>query len=447
MSQSAPYGQTVWAYHGPFFPHLQVITFRLLGVSTFTCRIPQYVAAFLAVALLCGLLIQSKLYWSAIGLAAARLGDRALVESLYGRMEGFGLMFLAAAFYVFTKALASGRIGLLFLAGIFVGTACGFHPVATVFAFGIAGACLLGWPRDRWRALGAYAAGFVPPAILVLALVAPHFREAFEQFLWHGTLSTRSSLLNNSMNLWTRLQWSRAWIFALIAVTVLSLAPALLRAAAGLAAEPNDRSALFRASALFSVLGCLAVFSVSAYPYYVLFFTVWPTIAVLIACESELQRGRFHRVWATCFVILLLAWIPSAAWNALRWREARLLYPLMDPSSFVERVHKAIPSQALMKVSPEYFIISRPLGRDIVRLPLDSAAEIPPAAWLVLSQDDLEGLGGRHRAGLSDRLLMFEGPLYSARLAHPFSFVILGPSRLPNSSPRGAEPGPSAPFD
>src|SRR5271166_1927526 len=59
MAPSAPYGTLVWAYHGPFFPHLQMLTFRLLGVSEFASRIPQVAAAFLGILLLCGILIRS----------------------------------------------------------------------------------------------------------------------------------------------------------------------------------------------------------------------------------------------------------------------------------------------------------------------------------------------------------------------------------------------------
>lgn len=38
LTASAPYGNVVWAYHGPFHPRLQVLTMRLLGVSQFACR-------------------------------------------------------------------------------------------------------------------------------------------------------------------------------------------------------------------------------------------------------------------------------------------------------------------------------------------------------------------------------------------------------------------------
>src|SRR5207249_4069384 len=32
VSPNAPYGDTLWAYHGPFYPVMQVATFAALGV-------------------------------------------------------------------------------------------------------------------------------------------------------------------------------------------------------------------------------------------------------------------------------------------------------------------------------------------------------------------------------------------------------------------------------
>jgi len=73
-----------------------------------------------------------------------------------------------------------------------------------------------------------------------------------------------------------------------------------------------------------------------------------------------------------------------------------------------------VASGAPFKVSPEYFILARPLGQELVYPPLARAPELPSADWLVLSDTDLKRLGGTHAPGLSDRALVYSGPLYGS---------------------------------
>ena len=50
----APHGSRLWAYHGPLYPRLLVPVFRNFGITLAAARAPQFIAAYLAVILLCG---------------------------------------------------------------------------------------------------------------------------------------------------------------------------------------------------------------------------------------------------------------------------------------------------------------------------------------------------------------------------------------------------------
>lgn len=414
MADAAPYGKTLWAYHSPFFPHMQVLTFRLLGVSTFACRIPQYVAAFLSILLLSGILIRFGCLWSAMLAAVFWLGDRSLVEVLYGRMDGIALLFLVGALGTFTKWLSTGSGPALFWTGLLTGTAVGFHPVVVMFVAGIGAAVLVLAPGGALRSLVSYVTGLAIPAAASLAFVAPHFREALQQFLWHGHLAKRADWVTNAWNLIVVLRWSRYWALALMAVTLFFLLPALASIGVRSRSTAWRPHALIVSSSIFALCGCVALFSISHLPYYLIYFSIWPVAALLVSLETNGLPEKFRKPALAALVLLVVAWLPSAAWNALRWREAHIFYPMLDAGVFVERVRAAVAPGAPFKVSPEYFILARPLGHELVYPPLAQAPELPSADWLVLSDTDLKRLGGAHAPGLSDRALVYSGPLYGS---------------------------------
>jgi hypothetical protein len=165
---------------------------------------------------------------------------------------------------------------------------------------------------------------------------------------------------------------------------------------------------------LFALSGLVSLLTSVLFPYYLIFFSVWPTIAVLVVLETEGRGQRFSKPAFAALIVLALGWLPSAAWNAMRWREARILYPKLDPSSFVPRLRAAIPANAPFEVSPEYFIMVRPMGHDMVRPPVSPANELPPDNWLVLSSNDVLHMGGDQAPGLRGRTIVSSGWLFPA---------------------------------
>jgi hypothetical protein len=133
---NAPYENELWFYHGPFYPRFQTFTFRILGISEFSSRLPQYLASSLAILALSLVLIYSGLPKTGVLLPIVWLGDRSSIEVLLARPEGIALLALAGAFVVLVRRQCLSQWLVVFLAGFCTALAAGFHPRACVFVIG-----------------------------------------------------------------------------------------------------------------------------------------------------------------------------------------------------------------------------------------------------------------------------------------------------------------------
>lgn len=417
LAASAPYGKLVWAYHGPFYPRLQLVTFRLLGASSFAARIPNLAAACLGILLLCGILIRVGRPWAAILVALAWLGDRSLVECLFGRMDGLALLFLVCALWPFTRWLATGSGRALFWTGLCAGTALGFHPATWTYVAGMGAAAFFLAPAGKWRQIACYGAGLALPGAAWLALIAPYFRESLVQFRWHLHQAKHVDFTDRLTHMVAVLRWSRYWAVALMAVAVLLLLPTLavrLRHFRSQRPVAREAQTFVLAASLFAVCGLTALLVSPMWPYYLITFSIWPVAAVLAMVETE---GLRYKPALAALIVLAAGWLPSAAWNGMRWREAHLFYAKMDPAPFLERVRAAIPPHARFEVSPEFFILIRPIAHDVVKAPLSRPAELPPDEWLVLSDNELRQIGGIQVPGLRERKVVYSGLLFPGTAA------------------------------
>jgi hypothetical protein len=439
LATVTPYGNLVWAYHGPFYPRMQVLTMRLLGVSQFACRLPQYAAAFAAVGILCWLLYGRGLQWGALGLAICWLGDRSLIEALYGRMDGLALLCLALAFVAFVKALETKTMWPVFWSGLGAATAVGFHPCTAPFAAMLIAAYLWRLPGRRLRALCLLAVAAAIPALLVLATVAPHFREALAQFLFHR----RTAAANPMLRLAMALNWSRYWCVALLCVSGVLAIPVLAVSLKPVKDENRPESNLFLAASLYSIAALVSLAGTAAttalYPYYFIYLSVWPVVAVIAALEQRADRLWIRRAGLVCLTLLAVAWIPSAMWNLMRWREAALYVRGSLSQAFERQVRAVVPPGAELKISAELFIVGRSLGPDAVRAPYDNALRLPSSAWLALIGKDIARLDGLEAPGLGERPIVYRGSLYPWIAKYSDSLIILGPLAQPGLP--GAESG------
>ena len=222
VRDDAPNGSRLWAYHFPFFPHLQILVFRAFGVSQWSCRISEFFAANLAILILCRTLLSHGLPRSAVLLAIAWFGDRSLRGVLNGRMEGLYLLCLACGFWALCRRSTPVRD---VFAGGSLAAAFGFHPV-TVF-FPIASGLWVLFREGR-ASLLRYLAGATVPALVFLGFWLPDLRGSVEQFIWHAGLFDH----HNVVEKWAEvlldppsprsdsLGWSRFWVNGLLITTV-----------------------------------------------------------------------------------------------------------------------------------------------------------------------------------------------------------------------------------
>jgi hypothetical protein len=411
---------------------MQVLTMRLLGTSQFACHLPQYAGAFAAVGILCLLLYRRGLKWGALALAVFWLGDRSLVEALYGRMDGLALLCLALAFVAFVRALDTRGMWPVCGSGLCLATAVGFHPCTVPFAAIVTAVYLWRFSGRRLRVLCLLAVSAAIPALLVLVSVAPHFQEALVQFLYHRRVTRLAALCYTLFGLALTLRWSLYWCLALVCVAGALAIPALatLRKPGEDQSGPASGSLLLAAS-LFSFAAFVAFAATAAYtalyPYYFIYLSVWPVLAVLAALDQRADRVWIRRAGLVCLTLLTVAWLPSAMWNLMRWREASLYARRSLPQAFEQQVRKVVPPGAEVKISFELFIVGHSLGPDAVRAPHDKALDLPSSAWLALIGTDVRHLGGVEAPSLRGRPIVYRGSLYPWLAKYSDSLIIFGP--------------------
>jgi hypothetical protein len=449
VSTEAPAGDSEWAYHGPFFVRLQVATVKLFGFSLTAARLPQYLGAHLAVLLLCGLLLRQRLHLSAFIVALAWVGDRSLQEVLYGRMEGLVLACVALAFVALFYTVRTSDPRWAALCGLGLGMAAGFHPIALAFVLPTSASLWFVPASARRRVVAGFLAGGLIPAFLVLLCWLPDLRVSVQQFLWHsGKAAAYGSVTDRLREMLTALRWCRWWVLALALITAGWLLPRAVRAFAGRrsleTAEPRECLELL--ASLYAVAGLLVLFTPAVFPYYLVHFTLWPVLALSVAAY-RLPGRRPNYAAAAALALAAVCWLPSLAWNGLRWREMALNYSRMPPEAWSGRIAAVIPPNARVVGTPELLPVIRQAGRSYEPFPwidwvLRRKAPVPPGAWITLSESDWNYLRESGSA-LAGRKVAYHGPAYAGVRHLDYRFVIVEP-RGGSAHRFGAEPNLSA---
>ena len=446
----APHADTIVAYHSPLFPWVQVVTFKYIGISEFACRLPEYLAAHLGLLTLCLFLSGRGLGKSAMVLAVAWVGDRALLEVLTGRMDGIVLFLLALGFVGLVKTLEGGSVRWGMACGLFLGFAAGFHPMAVLFPAVAVGLLGMRLPTDRRAGvvLGFVAAGLIPLA-LVLWCWSSDLWGALEQFRWAARFQKDSHAEHDLGKLLDLLRWSRYWFIALVATVVLYLVPVSVRGmiTGGPAATREDHRSL-RASAVgFSVAGLFCILLSVKFPYYLIYFSTWAVMGLCIAVETMPPGRRVRSAGGVFLAMLALAWVPSFLWNALRFRESVLYYRTLDQARFAGRLSAMIPGGVKVMGSPPLFIIARNARLDFTPLAwFDEPTEVAPETWLLLTEEDWLKANRVRSSDQASRSLVYRGPAFPEASGGWFDYpiVILGPVAspshpAPDQRPRSAD--------
>jgi hypothetical protein len=427
VRDDAPKGDELWAYHAPFFPHLQIPVYAAFGVGQWSSRITEFLAANIAILILCRTLLGRGLKWSAISLAVAWLGDRSLQEVLDGRMEGLCLLCLACGFWALSgpPTLLRGA-----LAGISLAAAFGFHPIT--FFYPIAGGFLALTLRGRAGAFW-YTVGVAVPATAFFTFWLPDLKGSIKQFFWHARLFEQEDFTAKWASvLFVLLRWSKYWIIAVMGVTAVLTVRWVLHAT-DLARGTIPAHAITVLAVVFAacgLAGCVVITRGGFQPYNVVILTIWPVIAIATELESAPAK-RTVLLPLSLAVILTACWLPSLVWNVARVREMVIHYREMDTSEFNAALRNELPDGARVTGDRELFGLVRAAGVQYRPCYWYAQEMTPDDEWLLVT--DHEYASPRHLSDrdLRSRPLVRELNVYREGCPLQVRVLILGP-RVPD---------------
>jgi hypothetical protein len=438
-----PYGDIVFSLHAPFFPRTQAAAFFLLGISQFACRFTPYLAAHLAILLLCQFLLRVGLFRSAVVVAVAWLGDRSNWHILYGRPEGVCMFFEVAGFVALVRAITKPSLWAAFLTGLLLGIGVGFHPVTAPLPLC---ACIL-LPllvrQHKLKALLSLAAGGLASICLIFLSLSPYPVESVQQFLWGqrygGDVHTSLTRPQQWVDLIEALGQSKYWFLGLCLVTLLLLVPLIL-VARSRAKSLGDvtRETVFIVAAAFAVfmllVGLVLLAGVAIQPYYLVYFTVWPVVALAVYVEGNWLSGWPRLVLYAACAALFTCWLPSLRFNVQRFRELVACYHDLDPNPVARQLAGAIPEGALVTGGPEFTLFARKAGIHFTPLPwYPEAVSIAPDAYVLLIEPDLHAPWHRVDAdNLNSRPVVLEGNMAPGTGMRWSRFVLFGPTKSRN---------------
>lgn len=392
VSAHAPFADSLWAYHGPFYPHLQVATFWLFGTSQLISRLPNLLAGYAAACLLAYLLWHEGYRLAPLIFSVVWIGDRATQELEYARMDGLALLCVVLTLFFLCRIERGVSVVNAFGVALFSSAAIAFHPVTG--SFFLVSSILVGFQsltkKGIWAILLGYVLGLTLVIVLVLACIQFHPIEAFQQFKWHALQTNGTHTVTEKwLNLIEVLRWSRWFFLALMASTIVI---AVLTAVIAFrkCRSKSDEHSFFRLSlALFAVTGLACMISKAVYPYYIIFFSLWPIALLATEAEYLIRRERPMKIGIITAGILALAWTASAGWNILRVREAFLYRNALQHDYILGRLHQTIPANAIVFGDPLTSMIAEEAKIDFTPARWEPEHTHPPQeAWLFVTKSE-----------------------------------------------------------
>jgi hypothetical protein len=272
--------------------------------------------------------------------------------------------------------------------------------------------------------LGASMAG-----MLIVLCWLPDISTSFAQLCWHMARVRSGSIFAKGLRLLTELTWTRWWILFLIAVTLTLLVPAaavwirLLRDRTS--ASPAQK--LWMIAAGFSAAGLVSVFGAAANPYYLVYFTPWPVVALSILAVTRAPSPAMRRVVLIAVTTGLVVWLPSLARNVFGVSQAARYYSRLSSEPFARRLALAVPPGVRVTGTPELFVFARQANVDFAPLPFFSEqSRVAAGEYILLTEEDLiDGFRVR-RESLSNRPVLFRGSVFPSAGKYHYPVILLG---------------------
>jgi Dolichyl-phosphate-mannose-protein mannosyltransferase len=426
VSSSAPFGNQLWAYHGPVFPHLLELLFKLFGFSTVVSRLPNFLGGWIAAATIV-LFLKSRGYrYAGFAFAILWCGDRAPQELMYARMDGLALLCLVLAFVFLGRAWRQQSASLALLVGFFCGFSTLLNPLCilfAVFSFLLVFYCL------RWKGAGWFALGGLLNVPVLLALWGFKVREPLAQFLWHAHRLQNTTAIQSFFVMLAVLRWSRYWFIALLIYSVICLAIAAvwLMKQGGLL----DQSRIdFVIAAGFGIAALPILFRPSTHPYYIIYFSVWPMLCLVMLAEKHWRQTRYLAVG------MAVIWCSSAVWNGLRLREAFLFHAQLGKQFLYSELRKNVPLDATVITTPELY--SAPVEAGYAKYGVTSwfaeHQDICADCYLLMQAAEFRDADYISRTNLDQRRVLYSGPAFPGAGMRIYPVVLLSPEVVVGAS-------------
>ena len=408
LTLSAPYGNVIWSYAGPLFIHFEKLLFQIFGFSIAMTRLPNFLGGWLAAGLMVFWLFRRGYALGGCLLAILWCGCRATLEMLYGRMDGLALLFMALTFLTVEQTLrkpSSNFSAYAFLAGIFSGLALLTNPTC-VFAVG--GILLLTLYLRRFKASAAIVIGILVTLPLLYVWLDGHLREAYIQFQWSRTY-LKGTPFSSLLQVISILRWGQAWVIALVlfsAVVVAVTCWQIMRHRVALDTEGQQRLL----AAVFVLGGLCAFLHGGTRPFYLIYFSLWPMLFLAMMTDRNWHRPSAKAI----FVVMFLAWLPCAAWQALRLRESLKYHRALALATLQQQIAKNVPADATLLTSPDVyavpFVTGHPNSHPLPWYEIES--ESCPTCYVLLDREDLDKAPHDPRLGLANRRVLYSGPAF-----------------------------------
>lgn len=439
VSSTAPFWRDTWGYHGPLYPNLERMNFKLFGTNQAISRLPEFIAGWSAALLVILLLIRRRYTYAPLIVSILWIGDRSTQELMFGRMDGLALLFLVGGFLFTEKCWSSLNLRYALAAGVCCGIACGFHPLtATLAASSLAIITL----RRGLHGAVAFLAGTL--AVFPLLLACWHFQvaHAVAQFSWHAKHLQQKSSWAGFVNLLHLLRWSSPWL-AMMLLIIVAILPLGIQAVIRLRTNCtlDETSSHILLGTAFGFGAVLLLVRSAMFPYYLVYFTLWPIMLIAIIIERSSR-------WRTALAALvLIAWLPSAAWNLLRFRENVLFHRKLGHSFIDEIIASKVPASATIVTVPELYMVPVEASRTVDVLPAfaENAPVCDQCYILITSQEQLHPKYMASRE-LGRRRVLYAGPAFpgAGPLSYPVALLspamtgisrTLYPAAVPSSEP------------
>jgi hypothetical protein len=216
------------------------------------------------------------------------------------------------------------------------------------------------------------------------------------------------------------LRWSRYWFVALIVMAIACSVGAMfvLLRRKNLTATGTD---LLLVSS-FGLAALVLLARSALFPYYIVYFSVWPMICIVILTE------RYRRKFQPIAILLALVWCSSAAWNVMRLREPLKFYSSLSHHFLDAELKRDIPANATVVTSSELYSIPIESGfAHRALLPWDPLGQDVCHECYLLIPKTIVDKGDVSPSTLSHRVVLYRGPAFPGAGPLEYDVLILSP--------------------